>query len=514
MRAILCVLAAAFLATAAEPIRLHPENAKYFLFRGKPLVLVTASEHYGSVINRAFDFEKYLDDAADKKMTLTRTFLLFREQQGSRNPSSPCKPESPDFVAPFPRTGPGKAMDGEPIYDLDQWNPEYFERLHRFLRKASEKGIVVELTLLSNTYGDSVWALNPLRAKNNKQGVGQGAWQDYNSLKERELVNRQLAYARKIIQETARYDNVYYEICNEPGGGFEGHATPEDVNAWQAEVARVIREEMQRLGQPHLVFGQEAFSYTPKFGATLDLSFRASWLDAVNVHPLPSTVLGGRTYEMGNFMSKELTLSDYAAFTRAAWALAKPLVHDEDNTASLYRDPTGWTIHRKRAWTSVLNGGHYDYIDFSITVGSEAGTLQSRAAIRSWMKNLSQFIHTFDFVHARPAPDWLKGMPGYVLASALAVDGKDYIGYLADAREVTEPGAGEPISGRVSFDLPQGRFVVSLYSPVTGESSPAISVIGGKTASLDLLPFRHDVVVRVQRIGPTGARGTIVSTAR
>src|SRR5881296_3443413 len=113
---------------SGPPIRLHPDNPKYFLFRGKPLVLVTASEHYGSVLNRAFDFEKYLGDAARHKMTLTRAFLLFRELQNARNPSSPCKPESPDYIAPFPRNGPGKAMDGEPLYDLDQWNPEYFDR--------------------------------------------------------------------------------------------------------------------------------------------------------------------------------------------------------------------------------------------------------------------------------------------------------------------------------------------------------------------------------------------------
>src|SRR5262249_39786598 len=81
-------------------ISLHPANPKYFLFRNRPLVLVTATEHYGSVINRAFDSEKYLNDAADKKMTLTRTFLLFRELQTPRNPSSPCKPESPDFITP------------------------------------------------------------------------------------------------------------------------------------------------------------------------------------------------------------------------------------------------------------------------------------------------------------------------------------------------------------------------------------------------------------------------------
>src|SRR5271169_2977075 len=88
---------------AAEAIRIHPENPRYFLFRGKPLVLLTATEHYGSVINRPFNYEKYLADAADKKITFTRLFVLFREQQAAMNPYSPCKPESPDYLAPFLR---------------------------------------------------------------------------------------------------------------------------------------------------------------------------------------------------------------------------------------------------------------------------------------------------------------------------------------------------------------------------------------------------------------------------
>jgi hypothetical protein len=41
---------------ANDSIRLHPENPRYFLFRGQPTVLITAGEHYGSVINLDFDF--------------------------------------------------------------------------------------------------------------------------------------------------------------------------------------------------------------------------------------------------------------------------------------------------------------------------------------------------------------------------------------------------------------------------------------------------------------------------
>jgi len=33
-------------------IRIHPKNEQIFEFRGMPLVLVTATEHYGAVMNR------------------------------------------------------------------------------------------------------------------------------------------------------------------------------------------------------------------------------------------------------------------------------------------------------------------------------------------------------------------------------------------------------------------------------------------------------------------------------
>ncbi len=495
--------------TSAEPvaesgpgssaIALHPENPKYFLFRGKPLVLVAATEHYGSVVNRPFDFTRYLVEASSQKQTLTRTFLLFRELQSARNPCSPVKPDSPDYIAPWPRTGPGKAIDGEPKYDLDQWNSEYFDRLHRFLDLASNHGIVVELTVFSNTYSDTVWSLNPLRDKNNLQGIGRCEWQEYNSLRDPGLVERQVAYARKIIQETSGYDNVYYEICNEPGGGLPHHVTPAEVDAWQQEIGRTIRDEMRRLNRPHLVFGQNAFSYAPAFSQDFDPSFSGALLDAVTVHPLPDLHLGGRTYQLGNFMSKELQLREFRDFFLAAYGSRKPCVSDEDNTASIYRDATGWTIHRKRAWMAIMTGAHYDYIDFSITVGSEAGTEESRRQIRSWMRNLSDFIHSFDIIHAQPAPAWIETKPAPLIDAVLAQPGREYIAYLADAREVADPGAGHPVSGTIAFSLPEGNYLCWLYSPTTGEYSPGIDVGGGKRVTYDLSPFVHDIVLCVRR---------------
>ena len=477
-------------------LAIHPENPRYFLFRGRPLVLLAASEHYGSIVNRRFDFERYLHEAALRKQTVTRTFLLYRELQSARNPYSPLKPDSPDYVTPWPRTGPGLARDGESKYDLNQWNAEYFERLHRFLGLASKLDIVVELTVFSNTYADEVWDLNPLRDGNNLQNVGHVKWQEYLSQRDRSLFERQVAYARKIVQETSQYDNIYYEICNEPGGGFPNEPTLAEVDEWQGAIANVLREEMKTLKRPHLISGQNAFSYQPEFFQSFDASYSGTMMDIVNVHPLPGLLLKGRSYDLGNFMSKELHLAQFRDFFLEVAKEAKPSISDEDNAASLYLDDTGWMIDRKRAWIAVMCGAHYDFIDFSIQANLEEGTKESRGKIRSWMKNLSEFIHSFDFVHASNAQDWVLSVPEHIVKAGLAILGKDYVAYFGDGREVTDPGAGSPINGEISVRLPAGNYLVRLYSPDSGEYFRSQEARGGEVLRIAVGPFHHDLILR------------------
>src|SRR5437764_2474653 len=69
---------------AGGPIRLHPDNPHYFLWRGKPTVLITSTEHYGAVLNLDFDFVRYLDELHTKGLNHTRTFSgTYREIPGS-----------------------------------------------------------------------------------------------------------------------------------------------------------------------------------------------------------------------------------------------------------------------------------------------------------------------------------------------------------------------------------------------------------------------------------------------
>lgn len=57
-----------------RPLALHPDNPHYFLFRGKPTILVTSGEHYGAVLNRDFPYVPYLDELKAHGLNLTRTF--------------------------------------------------------------------------------------------------------------------------------------------------------------------------------------------------------------------------------------------------------------------------------------------------------------------------------------------------------------------------------------------------------------------------------------------------------
>ncbi len=503
-------------------IRIHPQNPKIFEFRSRPVVLVTATEHYGAVMNRPFRFERYLADAAEKKMTLTRLFTLFRELQSATNPYSTCKPESPDYVAPFARTGPGRALDGQPRFDLDRWNPEFFERLHRFLGLASGLGIVVEVVLLSNTYGESIWSLNPLQACNNVNGLEEIPWYEYMTRRHPALFNRQAAHVRKIVQETNRYDNLIYEICNEPGGNWDRPGSPgvDEVNQWQAALAQVVRETEAGLPLKHLISGQEAFAYSlpdesgrsgPDVHQFADQTFDTlAFFDVANQHPLSNMVWRGRHYDLGQFMSAQLRLENLQRYCLDLYSQPKPLNLDEDNVASQYKDYDGWTIHRKRAWTTLLVGGHYDYIDFSIINYCETGTPESQRCIRTWMKHLSEMVHSIDLVRARPAPQVVVEGPQHSLASILAVEGEDYLVYLADAREQDEAGAGTAITGSLVCALPPGEYESACYSPETGLYSPWTSLRGGEAVVMVVPAFEQDLVIRIRserRVTAKGAKG-------
>jgi hypothetical protein len=64
---------------------------------------------------------------------------------------------------------------------------------------------------------------------------------------------------------------------------------------------------------------------------------------------------------------------------------------------------------------------------------------------------------------------------------------------------VTNSSAGEQIGGRIELSLPSGSFHIRYFSPVDGTYFGDFTLAGGKPTSIDLPPFRHDIVIRAVR---------------
>ena len=155
----------------AAPLSLHPENPHYFLWQGKPTILITSGEHYGAVVNRDFDFRKYLDTLAADGLNLTRLFVgTYYEKPGDFGiEANTLAPAPGRALVPWARSDTAGAADGGAKLDLSQWDPAYFERLRSFVGEAGKRGIVVEVVLFSSYYG-SGWPHAPLHAANNVNG--------------------------------------------------------------------------------------------------------------------------------------------------------------------------------------------------------------------------------------------------------------------------------------------------------------------------------------------------------
>ncbi|MFH1567253.1 MAG: cellulase family glycosylhydrolase, partial [Gemmatimonadota bacterium] len=223
-------------APAMQPLRLHPDNPHYFEFRRRPTVLVTSGEHYGAVLNLDFDYLTYLDELHRHGLNLTRTFSgMYCESWGEG--WNTLNPAPGRFLAPWARSETPGYADGGSRFGLDRWDDAYFARLRDFVAQAGQRDIVVELVLFCVFYGEEQWDLSPLNARNNVNGIGTAGREHVYDESDPAMMAVQERLVRRLVEALRDFDNVYFELCNEPY--FDGPALG---SPWNDRIVRVIRE--------------------------------------------------------------------------------------------------------------------------------------------------------------------------------------------------------------------------------------------------------------------------------
>jgi hypothetical protein len=419
-----CLLPVALM---AQPITLHPDNPHYFLYRGKATVLVTSGEHYGAVLNAKFDYQKYLATLAKDGLNHTRIFTgIYREVPGSFNiTGNTLAPEQADWLTPFLRLSGGK-------YDLTQWNPAYWSRLKAFLSEAERRGIVVEICLTTTHYNDTHWALVPWNERNNVNGVGAGLTHtDPWTLKDPKLQGFVDAFVRKLAEEVKGFDNLYFEICNEP---YFGGPTL----AWQRHMAAVLK---QADGGRHLI-SQNIANHEEQI-----------------TQPDPNV-------SIFNF--------HYARPPRAVaqnYSLNKVIGMNETGF-----DGFDDAIYRIQAWDFLIAGGAlYNNLDYSFTVGHEDGTFTPPAAtpgggspaLRKQLGFLRRFLDRTSIVKMSPQPS------ASSVGRCLGQEGELYLCYAhsGELRNGFRPRYAVETTKRTAewrIQVPPGRYQAIWHDPKTG----------------------------------------------
>jgi hypothetical protein len=458
------------------PLALHPDNPHYFLWHGRPTILITSGEHYGAVINRDFDYRRYLDTLASDGMNYTRVFSgAYVEPQGAfKIERNTLAPNPGRFLAPWPRSTQPGHPDGGNRFDLSRWDSAYFDRLKAFVAHAATRHIVVELTLFCPMYEEVQWSLSPMNAANNINGIGAIGRNQVHTLEgDPSLLAVQEHLTRKLVTELNAFPNVFFEIANEPY--FGGVTT-----AWQHRIADVIVETERTLPARHLI--------------AQNIANKSA--NILKPHPAVSI-----------FNFHYATPPDAVAMN---FALNKVIGDDETGFRGVTDD-----VYRTEGWDFIIaGGGLYNNLDYSFAVGYEDGTFKyptsqpggGSRTLRRQLKILRDFINSFDFLRMTPDNAVIKGgVPPGGSARALVARGTAAAIYLRKriaqpAKDETRPqpsgpGPSEPLQ----VDLAEGRWRAEWISPATGSVVRRLDLRGGNVREIPAPDYDTDIALRLRR---------------
>lgn len=240
---------------ARGPLRVHPTNPRYFADATGRLVYLTGAHTWPNLVDQGlddpakeFDFDGYLEFLTRHGHNFIRLWTWESTacdiDEGGRRMHYHATPQ------PWVRSGPDKALDGKPRFDLTRFNPDYFDRLRSRVQSAGERGIYVSVMLFEGwamQHAHGAYEGHPFHPANNIQEVkgdadGDGKGLEIHTLTNPSTLKFQEAYVRHVLDTVNDLDNVLYEISN------ENHPPSTD---WQYHFIRFIRAEEARRGHVH-----------------------------------------------------------------------------------------------------------------------------------------------------------------------------------------------------------------------------------------------------------------------
>ena len=219
--------------TEGKRIDIYSENPAYWMYGGKPVLLIGGSD----------------DDNLFQHPQLKQQLDLLKSVGGNyiRNTMSSRNDQGWEVQA-FKQLPDGK-------YDLDQWNPEYWSRFENMLKWTKERDIIVQIEVWATfDYYREYWAANPLNPINNvnytsketglptqvnshpTQTANNFFWSIPKEKNQKTVLGYQQRFVDKMLSYSLEYGNVLYCMDNETS------VTPEWGYYWSDYIRTKARE--------------------------------------------------------------------------------------------------------------------------------------------------------------------------------------------------------------------------------------------------------------------------------
>jgi hypothetical protein len=301
-------------------------------------------------------------------------------------------------------------------------------------------------------------------------GIGRCPRDEVYTLQHRDLLAVQMAFTRKVVSELREFDNLYYEVCNEPY--FGGVTLP-----WQHKIVDTIVEVEKDFSARHLI--------------SLNIANGSQKVE--NPHPAVSI-----------FNFHYCVPPDAVAVN---YGLDK--VIGENETGFRGREDV---LYRTEGWDFLMaGGGLYNNLDYSFTPKHPDGSFLAykspgggSPALRRQLRILKEFLEGFDFVNMQPDNSVIQRVSPEMSARALVQPGKAYAVYIhppiprkpKDLHKVI----GNKAQADLVLDLAAGGYRAEWMSPKTGRTERAESFThDGGSRTIRSPAFTEDIALKLVR---------------
>jgi hypothetical protein len=292
------------------------------------------------------------------------------------------------------------------------------------------------------------------------------------------LAGEQLRYVEKIVLETNEFDNVIYEIIDEPSLG-KTQPPPNKINPWISEHFNLIINTESKLPKKHIIAQQ--------------LEVGVDFCGDDRLALIVTQYIGVSSFQIGG----PPALNNCYVFN-------KPIELNETAYVPSWYDRDHEAISRLESWEFMIGGGAgFNQLNGYFVPSNPSGENENNLKILTGFRHLRTFLESFDFVKMTRDMNTVRKLSIGASINMISEKGRQYAMYIHHSFPILnwgtyyEPNYGvyEPV---LTLRLEKGDYAVTFVEPATLKTLKEITLTSeGKEITVSCPRYTLDLAVKI-----------------